>query len=183
MAICSTDAHDKAYFDSFKPHPYSHPFWLAFFDEIARQIYRWCGPQYAMDIGCAFGYLVERLRARGIEAWGVDTSEYALSQATIRVRPFLRLASGADPLPRRYDLITCIEVAEHMPENEALTMIENMCTHTDCVLFSSTPDDHETETHINVQPAEYWIQAFAAHGMRSAKPASFLTAHALWFKR
>lgn len=177
------DAHDQAYFDSYGPHPYGHPYWMQFFDYIAREIFRAYCPQYAMDIGCAFGYLVERLRVRGIEAWGIDTSEYALSQATDKVRKFLDLASGADPLPRRYDLITCIEVVEHMPPEMALATIENICTHADSVLFSSTPDDIYTETHINVQPADHWMTTFAKYGMKPGRIAGFLAPHALWFER
>jgi len=174
--------HDKAYFDNYYPLPYHHPYWYGFFDGIAKYIFDFYGPQYVMDIGCAFGYLVGQLRARGIEAWGIDTSEYALSRAAGIVRPFLSLASGVDPLPRRYDLITCIEVAEHMPPEDALAMVENICAHADSILFSSTPDDTEPEVHINVQPADYWTAAFAKHGMKPVRSAGFLALHALWFE-
>lgn len=175
--------HDQAYFDSYGPHPYGHPYWTEFFDYVAREIFRRHGPQYVMDVGCAFGHLVGRLRVRGIEAWGIDTSEYALSQAADEVRPFLDLASGADLLPRRYDLITCIEVTEHMPPMVALATIENICGHTDSVLFSSTPDDFDTETHINVQPTDYWVAEFAKYGMKPGRFAGFLTPQAIWFER
>ena len=35
----------------------------------------------ALDFGCAKGYLVKALRIYGIEAYGYDASEYAISQA------------------------------------------------------------------------------------------------------
>lgn len=34
-----------------------------------------------LDIGCACGILVKALRDRGAEAWGIDPSEYAISQS------------------------------------------------------------------------------------------------------
>lgn len=34
-----------------------------------------------LDIGCACGILVKELRERGAEAWGIEVSEYALSQS------------------------------------------------------------------------------------------------------
>ena len=43
-----------------------------FFDWIAERITRDINPKTVLDAGCAMGFLVEGLRARGVEAWGVD---------------------------------------------------------------------------------------------------------------
>jgi hypothetical protein len=77
------------------------------------------------------------------------------------VRPFCRVASITDPLPERYDLIACIEVLEHLPPEQASLAIDNLCQHTDDLLFSSTPDEFKEVTHINVRPPEFWAEAFA----------------------
>jgi tRNA/tmRNA/rRNA uracil-C5-methylase (TrmA/RlmC/RlmD family) len=107
------------------------------------------------------GLLVEALRARGVEAWGIDLSSYAISQAPDSVKAFCREGSIAAPLTERYDLITCIEVVEHMPAAAAEAAIVNLCGHADDVLFSSTPIDHREPTHVNVQPPEHWAELFA----------------------
>ena len=39
--------------------------------------------------GCAMGLTVQELRARGVAAWGLDISAYAISQAPADVRPYL----------------------------------------------------------------------------------------------
>jgi 2-polyprenyl-3-methyl-5-hydroxy-6-metoxy-1,4-benzoquinol methylase len=52
--------------------------WLAFFDHIAQRIIEQSEPKTALDAGCAWGFLVEAFRKRGVEAYGVDISEYAI---------------------------------------------------------------------------------------------------------
>src|SRR6476661_8245522 len=54
--------------------------WLDFFGKIADAIIRDLRPSSVLDAGCAMGFLVEALRARGVEAWGIDISEYAISK-------------------------------------------------------------------------------------------------------
>src|SRR6185295_9899009 len=54
------------------------PSWLAFFGGIAEQIVARIAPATVLDAGCAMGMVVEALRDRGVEAYGVDISEYAI---------------------------------------------------------------------------------------------------------
>lgn len=48
--------------------------WLAQFAGIADRIISDMQPRTVLDAGCAMGFLVEALRARGVEAWGIDIS-------------------------------------------------------------------------------------------------------------
>lgn len=89
--------------------------WLSFFDQIAEAIVREFHPSTVLDAGCAMGFLVEGLRKRGVEAWGVNISDYAISQAHESIRDYCRVGSLTEPLGQRYDLIACIEVIEHIP--------------------------------------------------------------------
>jgi len=45
-----------------------------------------------LDIGCAYGFLVEDLRSFGVDAYGIDISQYAYDQATPEVQPYLTVA-------------------------------------------------------------------------------------------
>jgi hypothetical protein len=159
--------------------------WINLFSKFAERIVAEIGPRSVMDAGCAFGMLVEQLRARGIEAEGIDISGYAIAQAHESVRPYVRVASVTEPFGRRYDLIVCIEVLEHMPRHEAEAAIANMCAWSDDILFSSSPYDHKEATHMNVNPPEYWADQFARHGFfRDVDfDASFLTPWAVRFRR
>ena len=138
--------------------------WLGFFDRVAAEIVREFHPSTVLDAGCAMGFLVEGLRKRGVEASGIDVSEYAISQVHDSVAPHCRVASLTEPLPERYDLITCIEVLEHVPPEDAGAAIANLCAASDRLLLSTSPTDYAEPTHLNVQPPEYWSAALAREG-------------------
>ncbi|HEY6729943.1 MAG TPA: methyltransferase domain-containing protein [Solirubrobacterales bacterium] len=138
--------------------------WLGFFDRVAEEIVREFHPSTVLDAGCAMGFLVEGLRKRGIEASGVDVSEYAISQVHESVAEHCRVASLSEPLPGRYDLITCVEVLEHIPPEEASSAIANLCAASDQLLISTSPTDYAEPTHLNVQPPEFWSAALAREG-------------------
>lgn len=159
--------------------------WLRFFGNVAGRIEMDMRPRRVLDAGCAHGFLVEALRERAIAAFGVDVSTYAVHQVHESVRPYCREASIAEPFGERYDLITCIEVVEHMPAQEAERAIANLCAHADEVLFSSSPFDYREPTHVNVHPPEHWAELFARYGfIRDVDyDASFLTAWAVRFRR
>lgn len=159
--------------------------WIAFFGGVAGRVVAEIGPGSALDAGCAIGLLVEQLRERGVDAEGVDISDYAIGQAHESVRDYVRVGSVAEPFGRRYDLIVCIEVLEHMPPAEAERAVANFCAHTDDVLFSSSPHDYQEATHFNVRPPEHWAYLFAQHGFYRDVDfdASFLTPWAVRFRR
>jgi len=135
--------------------------WLSFFDGIAEQIVKRINPKMVLDAGCAMGFLVEGLRMRGVEAYGIDVSEYAIQNVHEDIKDFCRLESISEPFAQQYDLIVVIEVLEHLRQTEAEKAVENICRFSDDVLFSSTPFDYKEATHFNVQPPEYWSELFA----------------------
>ena len=161
----------------------------AFIGHIATQIKEKYRPKTVLDAGCAMGLLVAALRDLGVEAYGVDLSEYAISRVREDIRPYCAVGSLADPLPnslpRRYDLVVSIEVLEHMPEEDGKKSIANLCTMSDQILFSSVPDDTTDPTHINLHETPYWCGLFAKQGFFSAeeKKPLFLPRHARFFQR
>ncbi|MFG0317623.1 MAG: methyltransferase domain-containing protein, partial [Planctomycetota bacterium JB042] len=158
---------DEAYYRSHcgdVPYERDEATWQTHFSTVARNLVQRFRPKSVLDVGCAKGFLVEQLRDLGVEAYGVDASTYAISQVRDDVKPFCSVHSATEPFGRRYDLITCIEVIEHMSEEDAPAVVKNLCAHADDVLFSSTPDDYEEPTHFNIQPFEYWKELFAQNG-------------------
>ena len=168
--------------------------WLRFFatvaDRIAADV---TAPSFAtategkrvLDAGCAMGLLVEALVERGIDAHGIDISEYAISQAAPSIRDRVRVGSLTTPLDSRYDLIVCIEVLEHMPPADARIALANLCAHADDIIFSSSPTDFGETTHVNVQPPEAWAEAFAREGLLRDLDydASYITPWAVRYRR
>lgn len=157
--------------------------WLRFFDSVAHNIVTGLQPDSVLDAGCAMGFLVEGLRSRGVEAFGVDISEYAIRNVYPEIRSYCWVGSILDPFPRRYDLIVSIEVLEHLPSQQAELAVRNFCRYSDRVLFSSTPLDYKEPTHLNVQPVEYWAELFAKEGFFRDVDfnADFLTPWAILF--
>src|SRR5512133_3821012 len=161
----TSEIYDAFYYDNHCGRPYQRDeIWLGFFYSVADNITNNIQPASVLDAGCAWGFLVEGLRRRGVQAFGIDISEYAIQNVHPDIKPFCWVGSVAEPLPRYYDLIVCLEVLEHMPQEEAKKAIANYCQFTDDVLFSSTPYDLKEVTHVNVQPIEYWAELFAQQG-------------------
>jgi SAM-dependent methyltransferase len=160
--------------------------WLRFFGAVADHIVSDIKPRTVLDAGCAMGFLVEALRDRGVEAFGIDISEYAISQVRSDIKQYCRQGSVADPLPQRYDLIASIEVLEHLPTEEAIRAVTNLCSATSDFIFSSTPGDHQEITHVNVQPPEWWTEVFARQGFfRDVEydPSTYLSPWAVRYRR
>ena len=160
-----------------------------FLSGIAKRIAEDFKPRTVLDAGCATGHLVAALRDLGVEAYGIDISEYAVSKVREDVRPFCRVGSLTEELPtdlpQRYDLIVSIEVLEHLYAEDGKKAIANLCRHTDTVLFSSTPDDFTERTHVNVQQREYWARLFFEQGFTddiNYRP-KYLTAYASLFRK
>src|SRR5262245_21764969 len=179
-------SYDAFYFAQSCGRPYQRDDeWLRFFATIADRIVNSIRPSTVLDAGCAIGFLVEALRDRGVDAVGVDISEYAIRQGRSDIQPYCWVGSICDPFPQKYDLLVCIEVLEHLPANEAEPAVENFCQCTEDVLISSTPFDYKEVTHLNVRPPDYWAELFARHGFfRDVDfDASFISPWAVRFRR
>ena len=68
-----------------------------------------------LDFGCAKGYVVQGLRMFGYEAYGVDVSEYAISQAPKEVNGFVKKIEPFESLNAQFDWIICKDILEHLP--------------------------------------------------------------------
>ena len=177
---------DKYYYEHDCGIPYErNEHWLNFFGAVAARIVNDFSPKSMLDAGCAKGFLVECLRNKGVEAFGVDISEYAINNVYEPIKDFCKIASISDPLDSFYDVIISIEVVEHMERSESEAAIANLCNFTDKILFSSSPHDYSEATHINVQQPEVWAQIFARNGFFRDLDydASYITPWAVLFHR
>src|SRR6266699_3931927 len=69
------------------PYRRGESLWQTYFGQIADLIVSGLAPRTVLDAGCAIGFLVEARRERGVEAWGIDISEYAIEQVPETIRP------------------------------------------------------------------------------------------------
>lgn len=103
----------------FKPLHDINPLRLNFIDERAN-----LAEKKVLDVGCGGGILSESMALRGADVSGIDMGEAPLSVAKLH-----QLESGleinyrrmtaeelAEQEPEQYDIVTCLEMLEHVPE-------------------------------------------------------------------
>ena len=123
-------------------------------------------PLTVIDIGCGAGAWTREFQQHNCFAWGVD-GEWA--------RPHLLFDDAyfipADLSYELYimqldtcDMVLCLEVAEHLPKRRAKSLVEDLCSLSNTVVFGAAVPGQGGHGHINEQPHEYWIDLFDALG-------------------
>ena len=188
--VVSTEPQDygDAYYSNYggmdQPYEWDSPHWRTFFTMVADRIRAVTNPSSVLDVGCARGLLVQALCEQGVDAYGIDVSQHAIETAHPDVVSRLSVGS-AEEIAGSWDLITCIEVLEHMAPADAEQAIDSMCAASDRVLISSTPSHFPDPTHINVREPAAWACSFAERGFfrRTDVDLSFLATWAVLFER
>jgi SAM-dependent methyltransferase len=119
-----------------------------------------------LDIGCGRGvWLAEWRRLGSKNLCGVDGA-YVDREALLIPAPDFRAIdiSKQFDLREKFDLVQCLEVAEHVPEDSAETLVDNLVRHGDLVLFSAATPGQGGEFHVNERPHSYWRAKFADRG-------------------
>ncbi len=133
---------------------------------VAALLRSWLVIDSVADFGCGAGVWLKTWQAQGVaEIAGLD-GDY-VDRTTLPFDPALFTAvdlSQPIDLKRRFDLVQCVEVAEHLPAAAAATIVHTLTKHGDIVLFSAAPPGQGGEYHINEQPYAYWRDLFAAEG-------------------
>lgn len=164
---------------------WDNPVWQRHMRMLADRVIALAAPKTVLDVGCARGLWVQALRERGVEAYGVDISDFAIDSADPQVRPYLSVHPATEPFDRTYDVIICSEVLEHLAPADAQVAIDNMCAATERILFSSSPADHDEPTHVNTKPTATWAAWFAERGFyrRTDVDVTFHNPWSVYFER
>jgi len=115
-----------------------------------------------VDLGCAYGYLVNEARQRGYRAFGLDVSRFALRQEA-NFRPWL-LEASASRLPlgdHSADVVTVFDVLEHLTDPRNCLAEVRRVLKDDGLLVGATPDpvffDRFEPTHVFERPPSFWL--------------------------
>lgn len=100
----------------------------------------------ALDIGCGGGILTESLYKAGAQATGLDLAEEVLTIARLHglesgIKPTYLLESAeshAEQNAEHYDVVTCMEMLEHVPDPESIIAAASTCTKPNGWVFIST---------------------------------------------
>lgn len=123
-------------------------------------------PLSVVDVGCGVGTWLKVWAQHGVEDYlGLDGDYVSPQQLRIPLEKF-RQCNLEEPLAldRRFDLVTSLEVAEHIRPRYAPTFINSLCRLSDIVLFSAAIPGQGGVNHYNEQYPPYWEELFAANG-------------------
>lgn len=111
-----------------------------------------------IDMGCGPGSFVKALRAKNINATGYDIDDRVNGVPDLVQTDILNLDDPSD-------VIICLEVAEHLPESQASTLVQSVVRNLNpagFLIWTAAQPGQGGDGHINCQPKEYWQEKFEA---------------------
>lgn len=145
--------------------------------QVAREFLRmWPKIDKALVLGCARGYFVQALRELGVEAVGIDISEWATENCYPGLEKFVYQGDVCDlrMWPDKYfDLVLAFDVLEHIKVPDLITAIDEAVRVGDMVIVDVpiAPDDEHPDqsagtdaSHVSVYSQEWWISQFMERG-------------------
>ena len=129
---------------------------------LAECLYKFFRPLNALNGGCAVGHDVKRMAELGVDAYGVDISDWAVKYADT---PRIKQADFSTGLiPGQYDLVYSYDVVEHILPERLSFAINNLwqATRRDLLIVPATYENGETfdpdePTHLIFQPYKWWV--------------------------
>jgi hypothetical protein len=122
-------------------------------------------PASVLDVGCARGTWLRAWQDAGCSDFlGIDGSYIDHHALEIEAARFMTAdLNETVNLGRQFDLVECLEVAEHLPAARAGLLVADLVAHAPVVLFSAAPPGQGGENHVNEQPYAYWQALFSRH--------------------
>lgn len=112
-----------------------------------------------IDVGCGEGHWGAAFEDYGFTASGIDDNP---EHTVIDVLKH----NLAVPLPGlgRFGIVLCLEVAEHLEPERALSFVEDLCGLSDIVVFSAAIPGQGGTDHLNEQWPAFWTALFSERG-------------------
>jgi 2-polyprenyl-3-methyl-5-hydroxy-6-metoxy-1,4-benzoquinol methylase len=135
------------------------------FSKLLTRFYNLNRSSSTLDIGCEWGYLVYFLRKKGIRAFGCDVEEKFIIQSPENIRKYLthQYAENLDYPPASFDLITMVNVLEHIHEKElksTLTKILSIMKEGGYLVIRVPDVKGGNPTHISIKHKSEWDKLF-----------------------
>lgn len=127
-------------------------------------IHQALAPQSVLDVGCGHGSWLKEWAKVTPTVYGVDGRWVDTDKLEIPLESFQTLdLEERFNLNQKFDLVTCLEVAEHITSTSKDNLIGSIISHADMVLFSAAIPEQGGDNHYNEQWPSYWREAFAKH--------------------
>ncbi len=118
------------------------------------------------DVGCGGGILAEAMAARGAEVTGIDMGETPIAVARLHLLEsgldvtYLQTAPEtlAEERPGTYDVVTCMEILEHVPDPESVVQACSRLAKPGGWVFFSTINRNPRSFLFAIVGAEYVLR-------------------------
>ena len=160
--------YDEAYFLN-RSRP---PMWVRRAEFIVEKF----NPETFLDIGCAYGELVKALNDLGVEAYGIDGSEYAVANVDPSIRNnVFKVNLNSDSFPfsdKKFDLIGSFYSVEHIHNIEFFAKELHRTIKNDGKIWFLTPDigkEGRTIVDVFTNTYEEWKTIFEKNNFKVTK--------------
>lgn len=144
--------------NEFKPLHDINPLRLNFIDEHAG-----LKSKKILDIGCGGGILAESMAKQGAEVMGIDLGGASLTVAKLHAKEqnldvdyqAISAEALADQQPASFDIVTCMEMLEHVPDPAAIVKACSKLVRPDGHVFFSTINRNPKSFLFAILGAEY----------------------------
>ena len=120
-------------------------------------------PKTMIDYGAGDGWWSHSFKQAGSETcFAVELDDIAFEHFPADVYPKQHdLREPLMDLQRRFDMVMCLEVAEHIPKHQAHNaLLRTLAESTGSILIFSAAQPGQAGTgHVNLQSLNYWIEA------------------------
>ncbi|TEB16174.1 putative S-adenosylmethionine-dependent methyltransferase [Pelotomaculum sp. FP] len=139
-------------------------------ENLAGVIIKMCGAGTLLDAGCGMGVLVRELSVRGIQAYGMDISDYVIGYSRRINENYFKSGSILNiPWPDcSFDTVVCTDVLEHLQKEDIAKSLLELYRVTRRFVFCtvSTQNDRDNRWHLTVEKRDWWESQFFQAGFR-----------------
>jgi len=134
--------------------------------EIVPLVMKLVQPKRVVDVGCGLGTWLSVFQEYGVEdILGIDGDSVDVTRLKIPQQCFLP-HDLVKPLKieQHFDLVVSLEVAEHLPQENAEQFVDTLISLGPAILFSAAVPYQPGTNHLNGQWSDYWINHFHQKG-------------------